>query len=242
MWLIWIAATCAGVVAMTLMVSAARPLQGRLVLLRVFLVAAQVPGILVLCSLMQQRALRYRLPGEKGWLRRTALGVLVGIPVSVGLAFLVAYMLTLADPIRIARTYPPGIVPGDVSPGGLFALMGFVMLGGILLSTSLAQWRLLRRHSPSAGWWIVISSFAWAIALLTASKVMFPNRGFLEALVSYIIDEMLSVEHPPGLASLVAAPLVLGLVAGAITGAGLLCILKARPPDTGRDTLSDPQQ
>jgi hypothetical protein len=227
---------------MTLLLTAARALQGDLVLLRVLLVATQVPGMLVLSGAAQQRALRFRLPGETRWFRLTALGVLMGVPVGIGLAFLVGYLVSLADRIRMARTLSPETVPGDASPGGLFALMGILMLAAILVSTALAQWRVLQCDGRWAGWWPAIGALGWAIALLVASRLMFPDRHFLQALFSYMIDEATSMEHPPRPVRVIASPLVLGLIAGAITGAGLIYILRARPPVVTHGKPSHPQR
>jgi hypothetical protein len=238
MWLIWVAATCAGVVALTLLLTAARSLPESLDFLRVILVMLQLPGILALSGAAQQLALRFCLPREKGWFRRTLLGALSGIPAGLLLAFLVGYLLALADRLRYARVY--GRLPAN--QGAPFGEMSIALLAGIILLTVVAQGRLLRRHSRRAVWWPVPGLLGWATGFLAAGNLMFPKAGFLSALPYYIFEQGSFRAEGPGPAVSIAAGVVLGLLAGAITGAGLICILRARPPGVAREKLPQPQQ
>ena len=79
-WLIWIVGTCAGVVAMTPLLTAARSLPENIDFLRVIFVVVQLPGILVLSGAAQQFAMSFCLPREKSWFRCTLVGALAGIP------------------------------------------------------------------------------------------------------------------------------------------------------------------
>ena len=172
-WLIWIAATCAGVVAMSLLLTAARSLPENLDFLRVAFVVIQLPGILALSGAAQQLAMSFCLPWEKGWFRHTLLGALAGIPIGFLLAFLVGYLLSLADRLRYTRVY--GRVP--TNQGAPFGEMSIALLAGIILLAVLAQWRVLRCHSRSAGWWPVLGLLGCALGFLAAGNLMFPKVG-----------------------------------------------------------------
>ena len=237
-WLVWVAATCAGVVTLTLLLSAGRSLPERLDFLRVILVMLQLPGLLALSGAAQQLALRFILPREKGWFRHTLLGALAGMPVGLLLAFLAGYGLVLADRIRYAHVYgrPPA------NQGAPFGGMSIALLAGILLLTVLAQMRLLRRHSRRAGWWLAFGLPGWAMGLLAAGNLMFPRAGFLAALPYYIFGQASFQAEGPGEAVSMAAGVVLGLLAGAITGAGLIFILRALgTPDHQQSLVNEAQ-
>jgi hypothetical protein len=153
-----------------------------------------------------------------------------------GLERLVYFVLFPALLFRSLARAPLAL--GDT--GRMVAVALAFTLAGILLSAALAQWGVLRRHSRRAGWWAATASLAWAIALLAASKLLLPDRGLAEALFSYLLDAPVSVEHPPGAGRMLASALLLGLLAAALSGAGLAAILRARPPaDTRRRTWYD---
>ena len=237
-WLIWIVGTCAGVVAMTLLLTAARSLPENIDFLRVIFVVVQLPGILVLSGAAQQFAMSFCLPREKSWFRCTLVGALAGIPMGFFLAFLVGYLLSLADRLRYVRVYSR--LP--TNQGAPFGEMSIALLAGIIMLAVLAQWRILRRHSRSAGWWPVLGFLGWAMGFLAAGNLMFPKVGFLDALPYFIFEQESFQAEGPGPAASIAAGVMLGLVAGAITGAGLVYILRARSPVVAQRKLPHPQR
>lgn len=235
-WLIWVAATCAGVLVMTLLRIGARvlPVQGVFILL---LLVAQPVGVFLLSGGAQHFALRFILPSARGWFPRTLLGTIVGLPLGLALAFLVAWLLSLWLRLQRARMTGP---PMDLSVGGLFAAMGMAMLLSVVASIAMAQWRVLRRRCRRAGWWPAISAFSWIAGFFTAGKLMFPRQELMEAFFRYLfIDERGKAEWP-GIATTVAAGLVMGLLVGGITGAALIYILRAGPPAAAKDAERPP--
>jgi hypothetical protein len=210
---------------MTLLLTAARSLPESLDLLKVILAVIQLPGFLALSGATQQLAMRFCRPRERSWFRRTLLGALVGVPVGLLLAFLVGYLLALADRLRYARVH--GSVPSG--QGAPFGEMGIAFLAVIIVSTALAQWRVLRRHSRRAGWWPALAFLGWAMGFIAAANLMFPKEGILNALPYYIFAQGTLQAEGPGPAASIAAGVVLGLLAGGITGVGLVYILRAGP-------------
>ena len=84
---------------------------------------------------LQAPVLRRAFPGTRGWVAATALGL--------------SGPFALSDTLQIA-----GAVP--------FSLPAHVALGGVLAAA--LQWRLLRRATDRARWWLVVTPPGWLLA------------------------------------------------------------------------------
>lgn len=93
----------------------------------------------------------------------------------------------------------------------LAAAMG-IALGSIL---SAAQWPVLRKHVPRAGWWIPANAGAWAagMTLIFAGVGFIPDTGIMTPVV---------------IATLIACLVLAGAMVGVIHGFALIWLLRER--------------
>ena len=147
--------------------------------------------------------LRQYLSQAGWWIVATVVGFAVGVPV---LAWLRPWPGLLAADPHSTVSEAAGYVGG-------WALDGAV-LG---LAVGLAQWLLLRRHLPRAGWWVLATAVGWV--LTTAA------RGSLDVVsdTSYLSGPAQVVLVIPLLVTVVGA---LGL----ITGMSLVWLLRQPRP------------
>jgi hypothetical protein len=134
--------------------------------------------------------------------------------IATGLGALVAWTLgmipsTMMDLTSGANGAPP-FEMSDALQGVLAAGMGFV-LGPIL---GLPQWRVLRRHVATAGWWIPANALAWAAGM----PLVFAGVG-------WAID---APSLPLAVVWVAVALLLAGAAVGAIHGLFLVWLFNRR--------------
>ena len=93
-----------------------------------------------------------------------------------------------------------------------WAVMAGLVAGGAI---GLAQWMTMRRRIRRAGWWVLVSVLGWSAAAPTFGAVFFEQPG-----------GPMSTSLPAGLA---------GVVLGAVTGLGVLWMLRAQGLQPGAD-------
>jgi hypothetical protein len=127
----------------------------------------------------------------------------------------------LATAAAAVVAYIIGLIPsqgGDLSrlhPAVLAG--GAAMLGTIfVVSIGFAQWLVLRRILPSAGWWILANAVAWPLG------VMVPVVGLT------LVPDGAPVALMGGVG--LASGLLMGVVVGAITGFALAWLVRGRRP------------
>jgi hypothetical protein len=138
------------------------------------------------------------------------------IATSIG-AF-VAWALGMLPTTLLSRAFAAGATAATTgAPGGEPPLAVQLLLAagmGIVLGPVLAvpQWRVLRRHVPRAGWWVLANASAWALgmpAVFLATGLINPGDPALR------------------IAALVAAGCLLaGLTVGAVEGTWLVWLLR----------------
>lgn len=225
LWLIWVAATCAGAAFMDALMYAALVLNRRGIGGILVLVLGW-PGIQLLSGAAQHFALRFILPGEERWLRRTLRGAIVAIPVSLvsgfGLAFVAAMLLPMSG-----HTI-------DSGGGG----MGMGLMIGAVASTAVAQRFVLRSHSRRAECWPIVSILAWTAGMVAAIALAYCGQGTGPIVYApFALLSWDSLDFGRGM----MAYLLMGLLAGGITGAALVYILRAGSPAAIQDagTIAD---
>lgn len=60
----------------------------------------------------------------------------------------------------------------------------FLVMTGLVIGV--AQWLVLRRYLPGAGWWILASAFGWflgSLVLMTTVEIINPIADFLESVI-----------------------------------------------------------
>ena len=174
LWLVWIAATCAGVIAMSLLRSAISLLVSLLQLsyiIFIFLIGLVWPGIQLLSGAAQHFAMRFFIRGERRWFGRTLQGALLGIPVGLVLAFfcgLIGFGISESTDL-----IPPGITNeiGAATTG-----VGVGLMIGAVVSTAVAQRLVLEHYCRRAGWWPAISSPSLDSGNACCDKTCVPRR------------------------------------------------------------------
>ena len=111
------------------------------------------PTLVLLTGLLQYLLLRHYLPRIGRWIAATALGWLLGIAV-VYLGY--------------------AIWPVALNANSVWSSM---LIGAV---TGLAQWLVLRRWVPRAGWWVLASVLGWGLVRLIAGEVF---TSLLELLI-----------------------------------------------------------
>jgi hypothetical protein len=111
------------------------------------------PTLVLLTGLLQYLLLRHYLPRIGRWIAATALGCLLGIAV-VYLGY--------------------AIWPVALNANSVWSSM---LIGAV---TGLAQWLVLRRWVPRAGWWVLASVLGWGLVRLIAGEVF---TSLLELLI-----------------------------------------------------------
>ncbi len=150
-------------------------------------------------GIAQWLVLRRHIPGAGWWVLASTVGLPVGF--AVGFAVLEAV----------------GLTGGSHFSGGAGSLVLFGAVAGA--SVGIAQWLVLRRYIPGAGWWVLASIVGSAAAF----AVIFTVTAGVEETVGYA-----------------GGGAVGGALYGAITGAALVWLLRqpitqepSPPPDAG---------
>ncbi|HEY0602166.1 MAG TPA: hypothetical protein VGD58_04600 [Herpetosiphonaceae bacterium] len=199
LWWRWTLATAAGelvgfaVPALIGVLAAMFSLSDRVRLVPLVLAGMGEGAIL---GLAQWLALRSILPKVAGrsWVGVTTLAA--GLAWTIGLVpSTFADLQALSVPLRVTT----------------FAMLGVVFL----LSIGGAQWLILRRLIPRAGWWIPANAIAWPLG------VAVPVLGLS------LLPDTASVGTMLGIG--IGCGMLMGLVVGAITGVVLLALLHDRP-------------
>jgi hypothetical protein len=143
----------------------------------------------------QWLVLRHHLPGvrRRDWVLYTT--------VAAGIAYVLGMTpSTLYDLFALST---PGMI-------GITVVLGLLLVPSI----GFAQWLVLRRHLPRAGWWVLANAFAWTFGVA----------------IPFVVLMLVPDESPMGafIAAGVASGLLMGAVVGAITGVALIRLLKER--------------
>ena len=203
LWLAWVLAHAAGFAAggagaavAELAAETARPPVAGDLTVPVGLVAGSLAGTLLQGHVVR----RWGLPAGR-WAAASALGLLAGLAVGV----------------------VAGVLPGQARAwGGPFGTIAAVVLPPAP-AIGLAQWLVLRRHAPRAGWWVVAAPLAWAMSV-PVGWVVGLIFGFPAAMVaSLVIDDFAG-----GLVGAAVLVTAVGAVAGGLTGTALAWVLPAR--------------
>ncbi len=106
------------------------------------------------------------------WVFASALGAAIGWPVTL----LVAFAATDIAGIEIGRDLPGHgrSVFFSVPLPAIFWLAPFALiLGGAVggFMAGVLHWLILRRHVSNAGWWMLVSALAWAVAWAVHGRV-----------------------------------------------------------------------
>jgi hypothetical protein len=196
LWPRWVLATTIGEVVGFAVPAAVGALALRLpdaMLFALIVPAGMIEGAVLAGA--QWRVLRSVVPGISGqrWVLATAL--------AAGLAYVIG--MTLAN-LRELAAVPPAVLIGAMVLLGLLFLLS---LGG-------AQWLVLRRHLPRAGWWVVANAVAWPLGVAVP-----------------VIALSLLPDGAPALAwaaTGIVSGLLMGVVVGAITGLALVWLVRGR--------------
>jgi hypothetical protein len=125
-----------------------------------------------------------------------------------------------ATALAAALAWLIGMLPSTIEDIGalnrMFLVVGVAILGTLFIcSIGGAQWVVLRRYTPRAGWWVLANAIAWPAGV----AVPFVGLSLLPDGTEPIT--MLKVG--------ILCGMLMGLVVGAITGAVLIRLLKAEP-------------
>lgn len=218
MWLIWVAATCAGILVVGALRSAMVMLAGFPVprgdLDRILLTGLVWPGVPLFVGTTQHLVLGFFLPGERRWFGGTLLGAVVGILVGFILLFVGTFVgMAIAGDMNITYGEP-------------YDKVGLLL--GLLLPLSIFQWLVLQRHGRRTGWWLLASFLGWCAAAIVAWVSLNAFGGVVEGVSQ--------------LAVALAVSLVAGILIGSITGAALVSILWAGPPHASTALKRPPTQ
>lgn len=114
----------------------------------------------------------------------------------------------LGDGVTWAAGYILGLLLVQMLPSTVFAaFIGYFLFGVI---AALVQWPVLRREIPQGVTWVVASALAWAVGYWVS-----------QAVLALFTDPLIA----PAVGTTVIA-VTSGLVAGAITGAALIWIVR----------------
>jgi hypothetical protein len=149
------------------------------------ILAGTFEGLVV--GLTQWLVLRQALANLSGklWVKATALSASIAWTLGMAPSTIMSFTETATTDVQVQ--------PSDSVIYGLSALMGLVL--GLIFGA--AQFLVLRRHLPRAGWWAPANSLAWAIAM----PIIFVGAGLV----------------PEGGVGWLA--LLIGLTTGAVAGA-----------------------
>lgn len=111
------------------------------------------PTLVLLTGLLQYLLLRHYLPRIGRWVAATALGWLLGIAV--------VYLGYAVWPVALNAN----------------SVWSSMLIGAV---AGLAQWLVLRRWAPRAGWWALASVLGWGLVRLIAGEVF---TSLLELLI-----------------------------------------------------------
>ena len=203
LWLAWVVAHAVGfgvggasAAVAELAAEVARPTAAGALTVPAGLIAGGLAGVL----LQGRTVRRWGVPAGR-WATGSALGLLVGLALGA-----VAGVL-------------PGLARAWAGPFGAIAAAVLPPAPAI----GLAQWLVLRRHAPRAGWWIVTTPLAWAVSVPVGWAVGLAGGVPVALVASLALGGF--VGGLVGAALLVAA---VGTVAGALTGTVLARLLLER--------------
>jgi hypothetical protein len=228
LWLIWIAATCLGPLAIGLLLAISDIVALKLVGSGVLLLLVLPLATPLLSGAAQHFALRVILPGENRWCRETSVGALIGL-VAGPLLFLFVSFLGVVF-VGSWHHYDTGWV----------IAAGIGLLIGLLVPPAACQRRVLRQHSQHSGWWLLTYPLGWSTSMIVAVATLAALGGVREAVATLAAWGGMR-EGVSEIAIIIAVSLVMGVFVGGITGATLLYILRAGPipRQPGRRTAAD---
>lgn len=209
MWLIWVAATCAGVMVTLCGFAVFGLPRFSLLTVGLFLLLSQL-----LSGAAQHGVLRRRLRrGEGNWFEHTLIGVGQGVIVGS----LVSAPLGFCNWLIIGATGMggAGFEAFDRAQDGMATVVLIGVLVGLLVFPAIQQRKVLRWHGERADLWLLAGSLGWGIGVSVAWVVLKASGG--------------AVEGTGLIAGFLAASLVMGLLVGGITGAALVYILRGTP-------------
>lgn len=141
--------------------------------------------------------------------RQWAIATVAGAGVAWALGMIPSVIMSLA----LDQSSPSG--QGFAMSEGMVLLLaaGMGMALGLILGA--AQWVVLRRHVPHAGWWVLANAGAWAVgmALVFVGTSFIPERGGMT---------------PGAITGLVACVALAGTAVGVIHGLVLIWLLRDR--------------
>ncbi len=136
----------------------------------------------------------------------------------------------LATSLAAGVAWALGLLPSTV--GGLGDLHPIVLVAGAIVlavtllgSIGVAQWLVLRRHLPRAGWWAPANALAWLLGLP----------------VTFIGPALVPDGSPPAVWATVfiVSGVLMGTIVGAVTGIALvrLVLRDDRSPEPGEQSV-----
>lgn len=142
--------------------------------------------------------------------REWAIATAVGAGIAWALGMLPSVLMSFVPAQSSANSSQVFNVTGPTTY--LLAIAMGIALGAIL---GTAQWAVLRRYVPSAGWWILANAIAWAVgmALVFAGMGFIPDNGAVTAGI---------------IAVLILFVALAGMLVGAIHGLALIWLLRER--------------
>ncbi len=148
LWLIWVAATCAGIPIFGVLAPALLSMQGGGIDIGYAWIVLILIGLcwlgLVLCGAIQHFALRAFVPGRARWLGNTLIGALIGLPLG---------FVLLAIGARISWG------------------MAWLMIGW-LIPIIVCQRQVLQRYSRRANWWLLAGPLGWSAGVIVAWELV----------------------------------------------------------------------
>src|SRR5918997_4887501 len=174
--LLWTLATVAGVVVGMLSILtfvAGLALEGRSTALVGMVGGLAIGGGI---GLAQWLVLRQHLGGVIWWILASAMGGTLGVALGLVLADALRPLFgsVLADALQ-SRPDAPRILWSSAVATGIAGAVAGICVG-------VAQWIVLRKEVPSAGWWMVVSGLGW-MAGLSLSAALIDVGGILVSLL-----------------------------------------------------------
>lgn len=195
-----------------------------LMALGVAVLGGAVEGLAV--GYAQWRVLRDPLPALR--VRDWALATAIGAGVAWALGMLPSTLLSAASAAHAAGAAPDASAAAAGAGPPLWLQLVLAAGMGAVLGPFLGvpQWRVLRRHLPRAGWWVLANVTAWMLGM----PAIFLATGLMPDGAS-----------PPVIAAYVAAGCLLaGVVVGAVHGAWLLWLLRGAAGTTASARAARP--
>lgn len=172
---------------------------------------------------LQWLVIRRPIPAIRWWEWTVATAVGAGIAWALGMLLMVVMSFAAS---------PPSQTSADASQWFEVTLPVILLLAaalGVALGAILgaAQWIVLRKHAPKAGWWIVANAIAWAIGmfLVFVGTSFIPDNGAVTAGV---------------VAAVVIGVACAGTAVGAIHGLALIWLVRERDRALLKAQVSQP--